>query len=122
MTSQRRRRPIAAAPIALALSAGTWLAAAVPQPQVRIPPADAGADALPARAAHFVSQLGGDESWKNLGHGRFRNITKQAGVGVPGRVGVTASLADIDRRPLGRQSTIARAIAINHIVAVAEPR
>jgi enediyne biosynthesis protein E4 len=45
---------------------------------------------------YFVSQIGGNELWKNLGGGRFRNITREAGVGVPGRISVTASFADID--------------------------
>ena len=45
---------------------------------------------------YFVNQLGRNELCSNLGHGTFRNITNEAGVGVPGRVGVTASFADID--------------------------
>jgi hypothetical protein len=45
---------------------------------------------------YFVSQTGGNELWKNLGNGKFRNITAEAGVGVPGRISVTASFADID--------------------------
>jgi enediyne biosynthesis protein E4 len=45
---------------------------------------------------YFVSQLGGNELWRNLGDGRFENITEKAGVGVPGRIGVTASFADLD--------------------------
>jgi enediyne biosynthesis protein E4 len=45
---------------------------------------------------YFVNQLGGNELWKNLGGGKFRNITKEAGVSVPGRISVTASFADID--------------------------
>ncbi len=45
---------------------------------------------------YFLSQLGGNQLWKNLGGGKFRNITKQAGVGVPSRISVTASFADID--------------------------
>src|SRR5262249_28097278 len=44
----------------------------------------------------FVSEVGENELWKNLGGGKFRNITKEAGVGLPGRIGVTASFADID--------------------------
>ena len=31
---------------------------------------------------YFVNQVGGNELWKNLGGGRFRNITKDAGVGL----------------------------------------
>jgi len=45
---------------------------------------------------YFVSQTGGNELWKNLGGGRFRNITAEAGVGVPGRISVSAAFADID--------------------------
>ena len=44
----------------------------------------------------FLSQLGGDQLWKNLGGGKFRNITKEAGVAVPNRISVAASFADID--------------------------
>ena len=45
---------------------------------------------------YFVSQIGGNELWKNLGGGKFRNITAEAGVSVPGRISVSASFADID--------------------------
>jgi enediyne biosynthesis protein E4 len=45
---------------------------------------------------YFVNQLGGNELWKNLGGGKFKNITAEAGVAVPGRVSVGASFADID--------------------------
>ncbi len=45
---------------------------------------------------YFVSQVGGNELWRNLGGGRFENITASAGVGVPGKVSVSASFADID--------------------------
>jgi len=45
---------------------------------------------------YFVSQVGGNQLWKNLGGGKFRNITEEAGVGVPGRISVSASFADID--------------------------
>jgi len=44
----------------------------------------------------FVNQLGGNQLWRNLGHGRFENITATAGVGLADRVCVTASFADID--------------------------
>ncbi len=40
--------------------------------------------------------MGGNELWKNLGGGRFRNITAEAGVGVAGRISVAASFADVD--------------------------
>lgn len=45
---------------------------------------------------YFVNQAGPNELWKNLGGGRFRNITQSAGVAVKGRIPVTASFADID--------------------------
>ena len=45
---------------------------------------------------YFANQVGGNELWKNLGHGRFQNITDQAGVGLAGRVSVGAAFADID--------------------------
>src|SRR5579871_4465430 len=32
---------------------------------------------------YFLSQWGGNQLWKNLGGGRFKNITEEAGVGVP---------------------------------------
>jgi hypothetical protein len=45
---------------------------------------------------YFVSQLGGNELWRNLGGGKFENITASAGVGLNDRICVTASFADID--------------------------
>jgi len=45
---------------------------------------------------YFVNQLGGNELWKNLGGGKFRNITQEAGIAVADRIGVGASFADID--------------------------
>jgi hypothetical protein len=45
---------------------------------------------------YFVNEVGGNELWKNLGGGKFRNITKEAGVGLPDRISVAASFADID--------------------------
>lgn len=45
---------------------------------------------------YFANQVGGNELWKNLGHGRFQNITDQAGVALAGRVSVGAAFADID--------------------------
>jgi hypothetical protein len=45
---------------------------------------------------YFVNQMGGNELWRNLGNGRFENITASAGVAVPGRISVSASFADID--------------------------
>ncbi len=45
---------------------------------------------------YFVSQLGGNELWKNLGGGKFGNITPGSGVEVAKRISVTASFGDID--------------------------
>jgi hypothetical protein len=45
---------------------------------------------------YFVNQVGGNQLWRNLGGGRFENITESAGVGVPDKVSVSASFADID--------------------------
>jgi hypothetical protein len=44
---------------------------------------------------YFTNQVGGNELWKNVGGGKFKNITEEAGVGLPGRISVTASFADI---------------------------
>jgi enediyne biosynthesis protein E4 len=45
---------------------------------------------------YFVNQVGGNELWKNLGGGKFKNITEESGVALRGRVGVAAAFADID--------------------------
>jgi hypothetical protein len=45
---------------------------------------------------YFVNQVGGNELWKNLGGGKFKNLTQEAGVKVAGRVSVAAAFADID--------------------------
>jgi hypothetical protein len=45
---------------------------------------------------YFVNQRGGNELWRNLGGGKFENITASAGVGVLDRISVAASFADID--------------------------
>ena len=44
----------------------------------------------------FVNQVGGHELWRNLGKGKFENITTAAGVQLADRIGVSASFADID--------------------------
>jgi hypothetical protein len=45
---------------------------------------------------YFVNQVGGNELWKNLGNGKFKNITDQAGVGLKDRISVAASFADVN--------------------------
>jgi cytochrome oxidase Cu insertion factor (SCO1/SenC/PrrC family) len=45
---------------------------------------------------YFVTQLGENHLYRNLGGGKFQNVTEEAGVGVGDRVSVTASFADID--------------------------
>src|SRR5215471_18596234 len=45
---------------------------------------------------YFVNQVGGNQLWRNLGGGRFENITESAGVAVPDKISVSASFADID--------------------------
>jgi hypothetical protein len=45
---------------------------------------------------YFTSQVGGNQLWRNLGGGKFENITATAGVGLPRKISVTASFADID--------------------------
>jgi enediyne biosynthesis protein E4 len=45
---------------------------------------------------YFANQVGGNQLWRNAGGGKFEDITSAAGVGVPGKVSVSASFADID--------------------------
>jgi len=45
---------------------------------------------------YFVTQAGPNQLWRNLGDGRFEEITSSAGVAIEDRIGVTASFADID--------------------------
>lgn len=45
---------------------------------------------------YFVNQVGGNELWRNVGGGRFTNVTKAAAVGLRDRISVGASFADID--------------------------
>jgi hypothetical protein len=45
---------------------------------------------------YFVNQIGGNQLWRNVGQGRFENITTTAGVGLDDKISVTASFADMD--------------------------
>ncbi len=45
---------------------------------------------------YFVSQTGSNGLWRNLGNGRFEDITQTAGVGLSDRIGASASFADYD--------------------------
>ncbi len=45
---------------------------------------------------YFVNQVGCNELWRNLGGGKFENITDKAGVGMCGQISVAASFADTD--------------------------
>lgn len=45
---------------------------------------------------YFVNQVGGNQLWKNLGNGKFKNITDEAGVALKGRISVGASFADVN--------------------------
>lgn len=56
--------------------------------------ADVDGDAL--TDIYFVNQAAPSELWRNLGGGRFRNVTAEAGVALPGRIAVAASFADVD--------------------------
>jgi hypothetical protein len=56
--------------------------------------ADVDGDGLPDLL--FTNQIGGNQLWKNLGGGKFSDITKAAGVALADRISVTASFADID--------------------------
>jgi hypothetical protein len=45
---------------------------------------------------YFPTQLGDNQLWKNLGGGRFRDATAEAGVAMTDQISVAASFADMD--------------------------
>ncbi len=45
---------------------------------------------------YFVSQLGGNQLWRNAGNGRFENITETSGTALKDRISASAAFADID--------------------------
>ena len=45
---------------------------------------------------YFVNQLGASQLWRNLGRGKFEDITAAAGVALADKICVAASFADID--------------------------
>ena len=45
---------------------------------------------------YFTNQLGANQLLRNLGHGKFKDVTEQAHVAVSDRISVTASFADTD--------------------------
>ncbi|MCC2678666.1 MAG: ypmQ 2 [Pseudobdellovibrio sp.] len=45
---------------------------------------------------YFTNQLGENELWRNLGGGKFENITSASGVGMKNRISVGASFADFN--------------------------
>ncbi len=45
---------------------------------------------------YFVNQIGANQLWRNLGGGRFEDVTEAGGVAMDDRVSVAASFADID--------------------------
>lgn len=56
--------------------------------------ADVDGDGLPD--IYFTTQLGTNQLWRNLGGGRFEDITARAGVGLTDQISVAAAFADID--------------------------
>ncbi len=45
---------------------------------------------------YFVNQLGPNQLWRNLGGGRFEDVTERSGTALAGRIHVGAAFADVD--------------------------
>lgn len=45
---------------------------------------------------YFVTQLGTNQLWRNIGGGKFEDITAKSGVGMIDRIAVSAAFADVD--------------------------
>jgi cytochrome oxidase Cu insertion factor (SCO1/SenC/PrrC family) len=45
---------------------------------------------------YMINQVGPNELWRNLGDGRFENVTERAGVAVEDPISITAAFGDID--------------------------
>ena len=45
---------------------------------------------------YLLTQVGGNELWRNLGGGKFENITETSSTALAERISVTASFADLD--------------------------
>jgi hypothetical protein len=45
---------------------------------------------------YFVNTMGSNQLWRNLGDGKFENVTASAGVGTDGKIAASASFADYD--------------------------
>ncbi|MFM7101352.1 MAG: FG-GAP repeat domain-containing protein, partial [Verrucomicrobiota bacterium] len=63
---------------------------------------------------YFVNQLGGSQLWRNLGGGKFADLTARAGVGLPDRISVGASFGDLDNdgRPDLVVTTVRQGVAV----------
>jgi enediyne biosynthesis protein E4 len=63
---------------------------------------------------YFVNQVGGNELWKNLGDGKFKNITDEAGVGLKDRISVGAAFADVNNT--GRPDLFVTTVADGNVL------